>query len=83
MSKKPISIPPEPERQIPPDLVRAERAAILVILAYGLGLMLLVGLSLLLFWAGPRWFPYSVIIYFLAFVAAMMAPLIYLARKTS
>ncbi len=83
MNRKPISIPPAPGPQIPPDLARAERAAVLVILAHILCVLLLVGLTLLFFWAGARWLPWSLGFYFLGFVAVTMTPLFYLARKQS
>ncbi|SDL79011.1 hypothetical protein [Maricaulis salignorans] len=83
MRRKPISIPPEPRRPIPPDLVRAERAALQVILAYGLGLLLLTSLSVLVFLAGKAWLPWSLGACFLIFVAVTVAPLIHLSRKAS
>ncbi|WP_417483388.1 hypothetical protein [Maricaulis sp.] len=82
MSRKPISIPPEPRRQIPPDLVRAERAALQVILAYGLGLLLLVGVVVVLFWAGERWLPWTLGLSFLGFVAVTFATLIHLSPRS-
>ncbi|WP_417491104.1 hypothetical protein [Maricaulis sp.] len=86
MRRKPISIPEEPDRHrshITPDLVRAERAAIMVILAHVLCLLLVAGFLLLLFRAAPDGLPWALGLFGLVFVGLIIAGLRYLDRQSS
>lgn len=86
MSRKPTSIPEEPDKhdwRVTPDLVRAERAALLVILAHILCLLLVAGFILLLFWAAPHGLPWALGLFGLGFVGLIISGLIYLDRKPS
>jgi hypothetical protein len=84
MGRKPISIPEEPgkrDHRVTPDLVRAERAAVLVILFHLVCLLLLVGPIVLVLVAGRQWFPVFFGVYALGFIGFPIAGLIYLSRK--
>ena len=85
MSRKPINIPAEPDTRhsrVTPDLVRAERAALQVIVAYCLCFLLMLGVGVLFVWADGRWLPWTLGFTFLGFVAVSFAALIYLSRKS-